>query len=73
MTDRLLDSIMPRLVEPTPDAIAEASRLLERGHLVVFPTETVYGLGADTLNAEAVRKIYALKGRPADNPPIAHV
>ena len=73
MTDRLRVSIMPRLVEPTPEAIAEASRLLERGQLVVFPTETVYGLGADTLNAEAVQKIYALKGRPADNPLIAHV
>ena len=73
MTDRLGDSIMPRLVEPTSDAIAEASRLLERGQLVVFPTETVYGLGADTRNAEAVQKIYALKGRPADNPLIAHV
>ena len=73
MTDRLGDLIMPRLVEPTPDAIAEASRLLERGQLVVFPTETVYGLGADTRNAEAVQKIYALKGRPADNPLIAHV
>ena len=73
MTDRLLDSIMPRLVEPTPDAIAEASRLLERGQLVVFPTETVYGLGGDTRNVEAIRKIYALKGRPADNPLIAHV
>ena len=73
MTDRLGDSTMPRLVEPTPDAIAEASRLLERGQLVVFPTETVYGLGADTTNANAIELIYALKGRPADNPLIAHV
>ena len=73
MTDRLGDSIMPRLVEPTQDAIAEASRLLERGQLVVFPTETVYGLGADTTNAKAIELIYALKGRPADNPLIAHV
>ncbi len=73
MMDRLADSIMPRLVEPTQDAIAEASRLLERGQLVVFPTETVYGLGADTTNAKAIELIYALKGRPADNPLIAHV
>ena len=73
MTDRLADSIMPRLVEPTQDAIAEASRWLERGQLVVFPTETVYGLGADTTNAKAIELIYALKGRPADNPLIAHV
>lgn len=73
MTDRRADSIMPRLVEPTSDAIAEASQLLERGRLVVFPTETVYGLGADTTNAKAIELIYALKGRPADNPLIAHV
>ncbi len=73
MTDRLADSIMPRLVEPTSDAIAEASRLLKRGQLVVFPTETVYGLGADTTNAKAIELVYALKGRPADNPLIAHV
>ena len=64
---------MPRLVEPTQDAIAEASQLLERGRLVVFPTETVYGLGADTTNAQAIELIYAFKGRPADNPLIAHV
>ncbi|MEE8155035.1 MAG: L-threonylcarbamoyladenylate synthase [Phycisphaerales bacterium] len=64
---------MPRPVEPTQDAIAEASRLLKRGQLVVFPTETVYGLGADTTNAKAIELIYALKGRPADNPLIAHV
>ena len=64
---------MPRLVEPTSDAIAEASRLLERGQLIVFPTETVYGLGADTTNAKAIELVYALKGRPADNPLIAHV
>ncbi len=73
MMDRPADSIMPRLVEPTQDAIAEASQLLERGRLVVFPTETVYGLGADTTNAQAIELIYALKGRPAENPLIAHV
>ncbi len=43
------------------------------GGLVAFPTETVYGLGADALNAEASAKIYAAKGRPSDNPLIVHI
>ena len=43
------------------------------GGLVAFPTETVYGLGADALNAEAAAKIYAAKGRPSDNPLIVHI
>ncbi|MDD2431411.1 MAG: L-threonylcarbamoyladenylate synthase [Firmicutes bacterium] len=51
----------------------EAATLLKAGHLVAFPTETVYGLGADALNPEAVLKIFAAKGRPADNPLIVHV
>ncbi len=46
---------------------------MKKGGLVAFPTETVYGLGADALNEEAARKIYAAKGRPSDNPLIAHV
>lgn len=54
-------------------AIAEAGRLLRAGRLVAFPTETVYGLGADGLNPEAVARIYAAKGRPATNPLILHV
>lgn len=54
-------------------AIAEAVAELGRGNLVAFPTETVYGLGADAANAEAVAKIFALKGRPADHPLIVHL
>jgi L-threonylcarbamoyladenylate synthase len=53
--------------------IEQAARILREGGLVVFPTETVYGLGANALNASAVRKIYSLKGRPATSPLIVHV
>ena len=48
-------------------------RIIKEGGLVVFPTETVYGLGANGLNSEAVLKIFAAKGRPADNPLILHI
>src|SRR5699024_2282559 len=48
-------------------------RLLKNGEIVAFPTETVYGLGADAWNAEAIRKVFAQKGRPADNPLIVHI
>jgi L-threonylcarbamoyladenylate synthase len=57
----------------SPDDIHKAAQLLRSGELVVFPTETVYGLGANALDAAAVRKIYALKGRPATSPLIVHV
>lgn len=50
-----------------------AARLIRGGKLVAFPTETVYGLGADALNESAVRKIFEAKGRPADNPLIVHI
>jgi len=53
--------------------IQDAADLLRRGGLVAFPTETVYGLGADATNAEAVARIFAVKGRPATNPLIVHV
>jgi L-threonylcarbamoyladenylate synthase len=56
-----------------PGAIAQAARLLYEGKLVAFPTETVYGLGADADNSRAVRAIFAAKGRPADHPVIVHV
>ena len=58
---------------PTPDALARAAQLLRAGELVAFPTETVYGLGADARNERAVRAIFAAKGRPADHPVIVHV
>lgn len=53
--------------------IARAVEILRSGGLVAFPTETVYGLGADAMNPEAVRRIFAAKGRPADHPVIVHV
>lgn len=55
------------------DSVQEAAALLRSGRLVAFPTETVYGLGADLLSPGAVAGIYAAKGRPSDNPLIAHV
>ena len=54
-------------------AIAAAARLLEQGGLVAFPTETVYGLGADAENPAAVGQIYLAKGRPANHPLIVHL
>ncbi len=62
-----------KVLQPTEAALAEAAELLRTGQLVAFPTETVYGLGADALNADAVRAIFAAKGRPADNPLIVHI
>lgn len=55
------------------EAIAEAGEILKNGGLVAFPTETVYGLGGDALNAGSSAKIYAAKGRPSDNPLIVHI
>src|SRR5437763_11837115 len=58
---------------PDAGAVARAAAILQRGGLVAFPTETVYGLGASALDAAAVARIYAAKGRPATNPLIVHV
>ena len=58
---------------PDERKIKVAARLILRGKLVAFPTETVYGLGADALNEKAVRRIFEAKGRPADNPLIVHI
>src|SRR5262249_51533073 len=58
---------------PEPDVIARAAAVLRQGGLVAFPTETVYGLGANALDAAAVSRIFAAKGRPARNPLIVHV
>lgn len=55
------------------DTIRKAAEALKAGHLVAFPTETVYGLGADARNPEAVKRIYEVKGRPADHPLIVHI
>ncbi|MBM3995937.1 MAG: threonylcarbamoyl-AMP synthase [Planctomycetes bacterium] len=58
---------------PAAEAIARAAEILRSGGLVAFPTETVYGLGANALDANAVAKIFVAKGRPATNPIIVHV
>ena len=55
------------------EEIEAAGKILINGGLVAFPTETVYGLGGDALNAEASKKIYEAKGRPSDNPLIVHI
>jgi L-threonylcarbamoyladenylate synthase len=64
----ILDAAMPDHA-----AIREAASLIRSGQLVAFPTETVYGLGGDGLNPAALGRIYAVKGRPPDNPLILHV
>src|SRR5581483_11559303 len=62
-----------RILPASAAATAEAARVLAAGGLVAFPTETVYGLGADAGNGEAIARLYAAKGRPRFNPLIAHV
>jgi L-threonylcarbamoyladenylate synthase len=63
----------PFLSNCTADTIRDAAATLKAGHLVAFPTETVYGLGADARNPDAVKRIYDVKGRPADHPLIVHI
>ena len=62
-----------KIVEPTARSIAEAARVVQQGGLVAFPTETVYGLGADATNERAVAAIFEAKRRPRFNPLISHV
>ncbi|MGA9034627.1 MAG: Sua5/YciO/YrdC/YwlC family protein, partial [Pseudolabrys sp.] len=62
-----------RVLKAEPAAIVAAAACLAAGGLVAFPTETVYGLGADAGNGEAVARLYAAKGRPRFNPLIAHI
>lgn len=62
-----------QILENTKENISKAAEIIKNGGLVAFPTETVYGLGADALNPEAVGKVYAAKGRPSDNPMIVHI
>ena len=64
---------MPESSPATDEHIEQAARLLRAGGLVAFPTETVYGLGADASNPAALKKIFAAKGRPADHPLIVHI
>ncbi len=71
MIDTTILHISP--TDPDPEAIRQSAEILRRGGLVAFPTETVYGLGADVLNLDAVRKVFEAKGRPPDNPLIVHI
>ncbi len=61
------------IFENTSEDIKKAAELIRQGETVIFPTETVYGLGANALNPDAVKKIFAAKGRPSDNPLIVHI
>ena len=63
---KIIDSV-------TPNEIKKAAKTLKDGHLVAFPTETVYGLGADATNEKAVSRIYSVKGRPSGHPLIVHI
>jgi L-threonylcarbamoyladenylate synthase len=67
------DLLMEIISNCTQDVIKMAARALKDGHLVAFPTETVYGLGADATNEKAVSRIYSVKGRPTDHPLIVHI
>jgi L-threonylcarbamoyladenylate synthase len=64
---------MEIISNPTQDEIVRAAKVLKDGHLVAFPTETVYGLGADATNEKAVSRIYSVKGRPNHHPLIVHI
>ncbi|CAE6492294.1 MAG: L-threonylcarbamoyladenylate synthase [Candidatus Nitrosotenuis sp.] len=70
MRTRIL-KVNPR--RPELQKIREAAKMIKRGSIVAFPTETVYGLGANALDSKAVRKIFVAKGRPSDNPLIVHI
>ena len=62
-----------KIVKASNKSIAEAANLIKKGELVAFPTETVYGLGANAFDENAVAKIFEAKGRPQDNPLIVHL
>ena len=70
-----MDTYIYEITNTTKDdaKIEKAGQIIRNGGLVAFPTETVYGLGGDALNAQSSQKIYAAKGRPSDNPLIVHI
>ena len=70
-----MNTIIQKVEKEHPDetVLKQAGEILKSGGLVAFPTETVYGLGGDGLNARSSEKIYAAKGRPSDNPLIIHI
>jgi L-threonylcarbamoyladenylate synthase len=67
------DLRMEIISNPSQVEIKKAAQAIKDGHLVAFPTETVYGLGADATNEKAVSRVYSVKGRPADHPVIVHI
>src|SRR5271157_5827735 len=69
------ETLLLKVDSQNPDAskILVAAKFIRKGGLVAFPTETVYGLGADALNADAVLALFEAKKRPLDNPPIVHI
>ena len=69
----MLDTLFYTVKSSSDPSLSEAGRILREGGLVVFPTETVYGLGANALDADAAARIYEAKGRPSDNPLIVHI
>ena len=71
MKQTLLIKVDPQ--NPDAQKIAAAADIIRSGGLVAFPTETVYGLGADALNGDAVLRLFEAKKRPLDNPPIVHI
>ena len=70
---RFLTKMQTEILKLNADSVEKAKNLLLNGEVVAIPTETVYGLGAIGLNPTAVKKIFEIKGRPSDNPLIAHV
>ena len=64
---------MTKILQPTEENLNLAAEMIKKGEIVAFPTETVYGLGADGLNVDACRKIFIAKGRPSDKPLSLHV
>lgn len=69
-----MDTVISQIREEDGETrFSDAAEILKKGGLVAFPTETVYGLGADATNEEAVTDIYRAKGRPSDNPLIVHI
>jgi len=71
MKNTLMLKVDPQ--KPEPEKVQAAAAFIKKGGLVAFPTETVYGLGADALNAKAILALFEAKKRPLDNPPIVHV
>jgi L-threonylcarbamoyladenylate synthase len=69
----MITDLSTRLSPASAETIRDAAAVLAAGGLVAFPTETVYGLGADATNDRAIAKLFAAKGRPSFNPLIAHV